>query len=171
MKCPPHKDARQEHSSRHHSRGGLQGSPIKIVFGCKSGQDLVINMPVSSYDFVFIMYSSSGRWLTASRTSGYRWPSGANALRWLSHGADREAPILSLKEVYGGSTNIVRGKFHDQSALTQRSLLFIELKCMFSLEGIFDTVDSGMPRPPLVWFLGAQCWEGFWGTIWKRMLW
>lgn len=35
VKCPSHKDAKQEPSSGHHRGGDLQGSPIKNVFACK----------------------------------------------------------------------------------------------------------------------------------------
>lgn len=71
----------QEHSSRHHRGGGLQGSPIKNIFGFKSSRDLVVKMPASTYDFVFLMDFLSGRLPTASRTSGYEWLSGANTLK------------------------------------------------------------------------------------------
>lgn len=70
-------------------------------------------MFVSSYDFVFITYFLLGRWFIVLRISGYRWFLGVNVLRWLFYGVDREVLILSFKEVYGGSINIVRGKFYD----------------------------------------------------------
>lgn len=66
------------------------------------------------------------------------------------------ASIIRLKEAYEGAINIVRGKFSDQSALTQRSLFFIELRSLFALEGILGISNSGMPRSSQVWFLGAQ---------------
>lgn len=158
--CPSHKDARQERSSRHHRGGSLQGSPIKNVFGCKSSHDLAIKMPVNAHDFVLTMYSSSGRLLIASRTLGCRWPSGENAVRWMAHGED----IWGSNSKPEGSTRRRQWwgerKMRLPECFNPKKPIFIELKSMFALEGIFN------------WFRDAQATSVMvsWSKVLRKML-
>lgn len=158
--CPSYKDARQERSSRRYRGGSLQGSPIKNVFGCKSSHDLAIKRPVNTYDFVFTVYSASGRLLIAPRTSGCRWPSGENAVRWMAHGED----IWGSNSKPEGSTRRRQWwgewKMRLPECFNTEKPVFIELKSMFALEGIFN------------WFRNAQATSGvvFWSKMLRKML-
>lgn len=157
--CPSHKDARREHSSRHRRGGGLQGSPIKNVCGCKGGPDSVIKMPVNTSAV------SSARIPRQEDCSSHQDLGLQVTFRCKYREMDEDIGDRSSQpeEAGDGATTLARRHCNRRSALTQRNCFSSNVKACLPREE-FSVIDSGVPRPPLERFPGGKFGERFRGT-------
>lgn len=107
------------------------------------------------------MYSSSGRLFSASRTSGYRWPSGANILGCMAHGGDIQGSDSKLEGSLRSWHWYSEGETQWPKCFHVKKPIFHRIQNIFVLEGIFDIIDSAMPSIFQSRLLGAQ----FWGRL------